>query len=233
MGQERVAIVTGGNRGIGYEVCRRLLAEDLIVVLAARDEAKGHAAAKKLGAPVARLRVLALDQDDPRSVKKFGDQVKSELGRADILVNNAGIYIGERPMESIDLGPLEQSMRTNLYGPLLVSQAILPLMHSRNYGRIINVSSDMAAFGNITAGYGPYRVSKAALNALTKVMAAELAGTNILVNVMSPGWVRTDMGGPTAPRSVEEGADTIVWLAMLPDGGPSGGFFRDRQPCPW
>lgn len=128
---------------------------------------------------------------------------------------------------------LDATLKTNFYGPLLLCQAFVPLMKRNKYGRIVNVSSGLGQLDSLGSGYPAYELSKAALNALTLSMARELRGTNVLINAMCPGWVRTDMGGWHAPRSVEEGADTVVWLATLPDGGPQGGFFRDRQPIPW
>jgi NAD(P)-dependent dehydrogenase (short-subunit alcohol dehydrogenase family) len=236
MEQKRIAVVTGGNRGIGLETCRQLATLNLRVVLTARDEAKGRTACRKLAESGLDVVFHALDVASDASVAEFRRFTEKELGRWDVLINNAGVYLDDGK-SSLDLetATFRRTLETNLTGVLQLSQAALPLMQRRRYGRIVNVSSDMGAHdgGLVAGGYPSYRVSKAALNALTRVMAADLRGTNILVNAMSPGWVRTDMGGASAPRSVEEGADTAVWLATLPDKGPTGGYFRDRKPVKW
>jgi NAD(P)-dependent dehydrogenase (short-subunit alcohol dehydrogenase family) len=236
MPPKRIAVVTGGNRGIGLEICRQLAALELKVVLTARDRAKGEAACARLAKSGVDAVFHPLDVADDASIERFRRYAEKELGRWDILVNNAGVYLdGSRNSLDIDAATFRQTLAVNLTGPLLLSQAAIPAMRKNRYGRIVNVSTDMAAHeGALDAGdYTSYRVSKAALNALTRLMAADLRGTNILVNAMSPGWVRTAMGGPGAPRSVAEGADTAAWLATLPDKGPSGGYFRDRKPIRW
>jgi len=237
---KKLAVVTGGNRGIGLEICRQLAALDLKVVLTARDAVKGAAACAQLTKSAQKsageIVFHPLDVADDSSIARFQRYAEAELGRWDILVNNAGIYL-DGAHTSLDIGAatFRQTLAVNLTGALLLSQAAIPLMRAHRYGRIVNVSTDMSTHGDglDAGGYPSYRVSKAALNAMTRVMAADLRGTNILVNAMSPGWVRTEMGGVGAPRSVEEGAETAVWLATLPDRGPSGGFFRDRESIDW
>lgn len=233
--QKRIAIVTGGNRGIGLEICRQLAARsDIRVLLTARNVSAGKDAAAQLNHEGADVLFHELEVTDQNSIRRLVKHVADHYGRADILVNNAGIYLDSGlTLEQIDVGLVRQTFETNFFGPLRLSQVFLPLMKRHNYGRIVNVSSNMGSLANMRGGAGGYRASKAALNALTRVLAAELAGTNILVNSASPGWVRTDMGGPRASRSADQGADTAVWLATLPDDGPTGGFFRDRQPVPW
>lgn len=235
MAVERVAVVTGGNRGIGFEICRELAQAGLRVVLTARDDKKGRAAASWLGADNGVVRFHQLDVTDAGSIGALQKFMEHELGRWDVLINNAGVYLDAGSSEKLAIEVFRQTLEINLTGALALSQAAIPLMRKNRYGRIVNVSSDMGAHadGLVSGGYLAYRVSKAALNAMTRVMAADLRGTNILVNVMSPGWVRTDMGGRSAPRSVEEGADTAVWLAQLPDGASSGGYFRDRKQIAW
>jgi len=235
MAVERVAVVTGGNRGIGFEICRELAQAGMRVVLTARDDKKGRAAVSRLGAPDNVVRFHQLDVTDGGSIAALEKFMEGELGRWDVLINNAGVYLDAGSSENLAIEVFRQTLEINLTGALALSQAAIPLMRKNRYGRIVNVSSDMGAHsdGLVSGGYLAYRVSKAALNAMTRVMAADLRGTNILVNVMSPGWVRTDMGGRSAPRSVEEGADTAVWLAQLPDGSPSGGYFRDRKQIAW
>lgn len=136
-------------------------------------------------------------------------------------------------MLRVKTGAINRAMTTNVYGPLLMSQALVPLMKKNNYGRVVNISSGLGQLSDMGGGYPAYRISKTAINALTRMFAGELKADNILVNSMCPGWVKTDMGGPDAPRDVQEGADTAVWLATLPDNGPRGKFFRDRQEIPW
>jgi len=236
MQQKRIAVVSGGNRGIGLEICRQLATLNLRVVLTARDEAKGRTACGKLAEGGLDVVFHPLDVSSDASVAEFQRFTERELGRWDVLINNAGVYLDdEKSSLDVEMATFRRTLETNLTGVLQLTQAALPRMRGQRYGRIVNVSSDMGAHnaGLAAGGYPSYRVSKAALNALTRVMAADLRGTNILVNAMSPGWVRTDMGGSSAPRSVKEGADTAVWLAMLPDKGPTGGYFRDRKPVKW
>ena len=242
---QRVAVVTGANRGLGLEACRQLAARGLTVVLTSRDAGKGERAAERLRIEGLPVRAHKLDVTQPEQVSELARFVEHELGRVDVLVNNAGVALdpsdGDPSGGGTDaasvlmarLSVLRATMDTNVYGPLLLCQALVPLMRSNGYGRIVNVSSGMGQLSEMNGRWPAYRISKVSLNALTRILADELAGTNILVNSVCPGWVRTDMGGPGATRSVQQGADTIVWLATLADGGPSGGFFRDRKPIPW
>jgi NAD(P)-dependent dehydrogenase (short-subunit alcohol dehydrogenase family) len=165
-------------------------------------------------------------------------EVKRIYGRLDVLVNNAAILIDEpggfkASLFDLKADTLRRTMETNLLGPIRLIQAAAPLMREQAYGRIVNISSSAGQLTDMGSGYPAYRMSKTALNALTRIAAAELGGGNVKVNAMCPGWVRTDMGGTSATRSPEEGADTAVWLATLPDDGPTGGFFRDRKPIAW
>lgn len=230
MADARVAVVTGANRGIGFEVCRQLGRDGRRVVLGARDVVAGEKAAGSLRDEGHDVTFRHLDVTDSASI----DALASSLGRCDVLVNNAGVvpdgYVSffDTSLEGVRLG-----METNVYGPLMLCQRLVPLMRRGGYGRIVNVSTGMAQLEDMGGGATAYRLSKTALNALTRNLAAELRGENILVNCLNPGWVKTDMGGAGANRSVEQGADTVTWLATLPDGGPSGGFFQDRRPIPW
>lgn len=232
MNATRVALVTGGNRGIGLEICRGLLVHGLRVVMACRDEAAGKAAAAGLGAGIT---VAQLDVRDQGSVSALAARLKREFGRLDVLVNNAGILIDRDvpSMLGMDHGILRESLETNLFGVLSVTQALVPLMRSGQGGRIVNLSSILGQLDGMGTGTPAYRVSKCAVNALTRILAAELEPDRIKVNCMHPGWVRTGMGGPAAPRSPDEGADTAIWLATLPEDGPTGGYFLDRKPIPW
>jgi NAD(P)-dependent dehydrogenase (short-subunit alcohol dehydrogenase family) len=232
----RVALVTGGNRGIGLEICRQLGRRgDIHVVLTARNEAKGKAAAARLRENGADVEFRGLDVTSEKDIRALVDWLAASHGRCDILVNNAGIVADPRGSRVLDskLATYRETLDTNLLGPLLLAQALVPLMKKNRYGRIVNISSGQGQLADMGVGTPAYRISKTALNALTRTLAAELQGSGILVNSACPGWVRTDMGGPGAPRTVEQGADTPVWLATLPDGGPTGGFFRDRKPIAW
>ena len=234
MAEQRIALVTGGNRGIGLEICRQLAKLGIRVLLGSRDLAKGTAAAGDLNASKLPVEARQLDVADEQSILDCMDWIRRDIGRLDILVNNAGIMI-----EDADNAPEEEmrivgeTMQTNVYGPLLLSRLAIPLMKSRRFGRIVNLSSGMGSLTEMAAGYIAYRMSKAAINVVTRVLAAEAEGMGILVNSADPGWVKTDMGGRGANRTVYKGAETPVWLATVPEGGPTGGFFRDRKPIPW
>ena len=230
----RVALVTGANRGIGFEVCRQLAEKDFVVLLTARDAAKAQKAARKL-ANVGTVEALVLDVGDASSIKKAANEVARRYGYLDVLVNNAGInYDTWETAENaeIDVAVVE-TIRTNLLGSWRVCQAFLPLLRKSKAARIVNVSSESGSLAHMGVGPPAYQVTKAALNALTRTLAGELRHAHILVNAVCPGWVATDMGGAGAPRSVEEGAAGIVWAATLPQNGPTGGFFRDGKPLPW
>ncbi len=232
--QNRLALVTGGNRGIGLEICRQLAAQGNQVILTSRDEAQGREAVEKLRRFDLPVEWLQLDVTDRGSITRLYEEVLDKKGKLDILVNNAAVYIDNRhSLLELDFDILRLSMETNAYGPLYLTQFFVPLMRKHNYGRIVNVSSGIGELGGLSASYPAYRLSKILLNIQTRIIAGELTDTNILINAMCPGWVRTDMGGSNASRSVEEGADTAVWLALLPEDGPQGGYFRDRKPVPW
>jgi len=230
----RIAVVTGSNRGIGFEVCRQLAQRGVRIILTSRDENKGQSAVRRLEAEGLEADYYPLDVTDPGSIQRLRDFVERQYGRLDILVNNAAVYLDDRhSLLAVDYDLLRLTMDTNAYGPLLLTQAFVPLMRKNGYGRIVNVSSGIGELSDLGSSWPAYRLSKILLNIQTRIIARELRGSNILINAMCPGWVRTDMGGPGAPLSIEEGADTIVWLALLPDGGPQGGYFRDRRPIDW
>jgi NAD(P)-dependent dehydrogenase (short-subunit alcohol dehydrogenase family) len=230
MENERLALVSGGNRGIGLEVCRQLAERSYTVVMGSRDEEQGTAVAAGLPDGVI---VRQLDVADPESVDRLSRSIE-EFGRLDILVNNAGISNdeGQRGVDA-DLDRVKESLEANLFGAWRLCEMAIPLMRRNGYGRIVNVSTGLAALEDMGGGSPGYRVSKTALNALTRILASELRGSGILVNAVNPGWVQTDMGGSGATRSVEEGAEALVWAATLPNSGPTGGFFQDRRPVPW
>lgn len=232
--EKKIALVTGANKGIGFEICRQLGREGIRVILTSRDEKKGHAAVEKLYAEGFDIHYHALDVTSPESIESIHNYVKDEFNRLDILVNNAGVYIDNRhSLLKMDYQVYKTTMATNADGPLLLTQAFVPSMRKYNYGRIVNVSSGIGELADLSSSWPAYRLSKIMLNLHTRIFAQELQGSNILINAMCPGWVRTDMGGSAATRSVEQGADTVVWLALLPDDGPQGGYFRDRKPIAW
>jgi NAD(P)-dependent dehydrogenase (short-subunit alcohol dehydrogenase family) len=230
----RTVVVTGANRGIGMEVCRQLSASGWRVVLTSRDEAKGRAAAAGLAKAGGEIHFHPLDVTSAESVLRLRDFVGGRFGAADALINNAAILPDQygRVLE-VEAADFRAAWETNVMGPLMLCQAFIPLMLERDYGRVVNVSSGAGQVESMIDDMPTYRLSKIALNGLTLMLADRARGSNVLVNAACPGWVRSDMGGPSAERSLEEGASGIVWLATLPDGGPSGGFFRDGQPIPW
>jgi NAD(P)-dependent dehydrogenase (short-subunit alcohol dehydrogenase family) len=231
--RKRIALVTGANRGLGYETCRQLAQLGLTVILSARDVTKGEVAAKQLIERGLDVIFYELDLSNQSHMSKIAHQVEQSFGRLDVLVNNAAIlYDTWQNAVNADLDVVIQALTINLFGPWKLSQACIPLMKKNNYGRIVNVSSGAGSLHYMTSGSPAYSVSKAALNAFSRVLAADLHGTGILVNSVDPGWVATDMGG-RGGRPIEDGAKGIVWAATLPDNGPSGGFFFDRTPAPW
>jgi NAD(P)-dependent dehydrogenase (short-subunit alcohol dehydrogenase family) len=233
MRELRTALVTGANRGLGREVCRQLAAKGMHVVLTARDGAKAEAAAKALRS-TGDVTAAVLDVTDSRSIRALAAGLASRGVHVDVLVNNAAILVGEsRGVLDLPIDELRATLETNVIGALAVSQAFVPRMVERRFGRVVNVSSEAGQLASMGTYAPAYSLSKSALNALTRQLAAVTPGQGVLVNSACPGWVRTDMGGSSAPRSVEQGADTIVWLATLPNDGPTGGFFSERRPIEW
>ena len=236
MAEPKVALVTGGNRGIGFEICRQLAKHGYMVVLTSRDKVKGEQAVAKLAEENLKVDYHELDVTDSGSVQLLDAHIRRDFKRLDALVNNAGVFLdrGENSnILNVSRDQLRATMETNVYGPAVLIQKFAPLMGEHKYGRIVNVSSGLGQLSEMGGGYAAYRMSKVAINAVTRMAADELKDSGILVNSACPGWVRTDMGGEGATRSPEEGADTIVWLAMDPEGSPTGKFFRDRKEIPW
>jgi NAD(P)-dependent dehydrogenase (short-subunit alcohol dehydrogenase family) len=237
--KQQVALVTGSNRGIGFEIAKQLALKKIQVVLTSRNPTNGEAALRKLTRDgVKKVVFMQLDVSNQVSVENLSNEVEKTFGRLDILVNNAAILIDRDDLvaSNSDLEVVKATLETNLIGAWRMCKAFIPLMKKNGYGRIVNVSSGSGQFEYMatSGGYWPaYSVSKASLNALTVMLASELRETNILVNAVCPGWVRTDMGGSNAPRSVEEGAATPVWLATLPDGGPTGQNYYDKKQISW
>jgi NAD(P)-dependent dehydrogenase (short-subunit alcohol dehydrogenase family) len=228
MADQPTALITGANRGIGYEIARQLAARRHLVVLGSRDLELGEHAAAALDGDV---RAEQLDVEDPLSVQACAERLAAAGIGVDVLVNNAGLYT-TTPLLAIDDASLMEALQVNLIGAWRTSRAFVPGMRERGWGRVVNVSTGDAHFVESPPRAGAYSLAKAGLNVLTRMIAAE-AGPRVKVNCMSPGWVATRMGGAGAPVSVEDGADTAVWLATLPDDGPTDGFFYQRERIPW
>lgn len=228
---KRTILVTGANRGIGLAIARELAERGNAVLLGSRDLKAGEEAAKSLHRPGIEVEAVQLDLADPAGIDTALGQIGRSGYRVDALVNNAGV-LHEKPMLELTDDEIGESIAAHIAGPLRLIRSLTPGMVARGYGRIVNLSSGWGSFGEGMGGPGFYGVTKAALNALTVRLSKELPST-VKVNAMCPGWVRTRMGGSSATRTPEEGADTAVWLATLPEDGPTGGFFRDRKPIDW
>jgi NAD(P)-dependent dehydrogenase (short-subunit alcohol dehydrogenase family) len=224
MTPRRTALVTGANRGIGLATAQALGRQGLAVILGCRTLEEGAEAA----ANVPGARALALDLGEPASVQRALEELR---GGVDVLVNNAGVC-PEGGLEAVPMATVRAAFEVHVFGPLALIRGLLPGMRTRGYGRIVNLSSGWGSFAEGLTGPFAYSVSKAALDALTLSLSHELKG-DLKVNACCPGWVRTRMGGPGAPRTPEQGADTPVWLATLPADGPNGRFFRDRRAIAW
>jgi NAD(P)-dependent dehydrogenase (short-subunit alcohol dehydrogenase family) len=226
--ERRLALVTGANRGIGREVVRQLIEQGFRTILTARDQEQGRAAADELGAEFVQL-----DVADDASVDRCFRTLEERHGRLDVLVNNAAIdYDTWQRGVDADLAVVQQAFETNLFGAWRCCLRGIPLMERNGWGRIVNVSSEGGSLASMGGGTPAYSTSKAALNALTRVLAAELGGSGVLVNSVCPGWIATDMGG-AGGRPVEVGAARVLWAVLLDDDGPTGGFFRDGRQLPW
>jgi NAD(P)-dependent dehydrogenase (short-subunit alcohol dehydrogenase family) len=229
----RIALVTGANRGIGLELVRQLAGRGFVPILGSRDPEKGERAAGGLRREGLEVEVRRLDVADAASVDALGARLGEEHGRLDVLINNAAIdYDTWQRGVDADLGVVREALETNLLGAWRTIQACLPLLRSSEHARVVNVSSGAGSLAGMSGGTPAYSVSKTALNALTRILAAELRADRILVNAVCPGWVATDMGG-MGGRPVAEGAASVMWAVLLPDDGPTGGFFRDGRPVDW
>ena len=231
---KKIAAVTEGNRGIGFQICRDLAKKGFKAVLTARDPEKGNRSARNLQDEGLDVEFYLLDVISTESIDKFSEKVLAEFGQLHVLVNNAAILPDEiSPALSVGLEEVRETIETNVYGVLRLSQKLIPPMIENNYGRIINLSSGMGQLSDMGSGCHAYRVSKTALNAVTRVLAQETSGYDIQINAVDPGWVKTDMGGSNAPSTPEEGADTVVWLSTRPAGKPSGMFYKNRKIIDW
>lgn len=241
MPQQRIAIVTGANRGLGLGTSYALAGLGYRVVMVGRDQDRIEAALEGLKGADMPVEGFVADVRNTDQVAALRDHIAARHGRADVLVNNAGAFFEPADFSnpqaasvlSVSPDVVASTFDTNTLGALRLCQAIVPLMQAGSYGRIVNLSSGMGQLSDMNGFWPGYRLSKTALNALTRILADELNGSNIKVNSVCPGWVRTDMGGPNATRGVDEAVPGIVWAATLPDDGPSGGFFRDMEPIPW
>ncbi|MGD8605365.1 MAG: SDR family oxidoreductase [Anaerolineales bacterium] len=234
MGSSKLALITGANRGLGLETARQLAQLGQHVIMTSRDDHAGRLAMEKLSSQGSEVEYQRLDVEDIASIEAVKKSIEEKYGHLDVLINNAGIYIDRgQPALRVDEDNIKKTFEVNFYGPLRTCQTFIPLMQAGGYGRVVNVSSGMGSLTDMGGGALGYKVSKTALNALTRILAAEVKGDNIKVNAVNPGWVRTDMGGTGASRSLEQGAAGIVWAATLPDDGPTGGFFRDGQLQDW
>lgn len=231
---KKLAVVTGANKGIGFEICKQLAQKGIEVILTARSDDKGKKAEQELKSQCLDVKYHQLDVSDEESVKNIAKFIESNYGKLDILINNAGIFKDyEGGVLHGDINNIKETLDTNLFGALLVSRHLVPLMQKQNYGRVINISSGMGQLSDMGGGSIGYRLSKVSLNAMTKILANEVKNNNILVNTMCPGWVKTDMGGNNAHRTVEQGADTAVWLSISDENQKTGAFFRDRKEIDW
>ncbi len=238
-GEKRVAIVTGGNRGMGFETCRQLGALGYRVLLVARDRELGEKAARSLNDQGHDVEAIKCDLTRTDDIALLVSDLNRFGTRVDVLVNNAGAYLetGGRDVNSRVSALTAQTsvvrvlLESNLLGPFTLTQGVLQIMKTQGYGRVVSLSSAMGQLSDMGGGAPGYRLACVGINAMTKFFAEELKGTNVLVNCVDPGWVRTH--SPDATRSVEEGVVTTIWLATLPDGGPTGQFFRDKKPIPW
>jgi NAD(P)-dependent dehydrogenase (short-subunit alcohol dehydrogenase family) len=231
--KKKIALVTGANRGLGFETCKQLSQLGVSVLLTSRNPIKGEVAAKQLIDKGLDVIFYQLDVSDRSNIKDIFTKIENQFGRLDILINNAAIlYDKDQSTMNADLELVTKALTTNLFGPWLLCQAFIPLMEKNGYGRIVNVSSGAASMHYMEGGTPAYGISKVALNALTRKLASELGRKNVLVNSVDPGWVATDMGGHGG-RPIEDGCRGIVWAATLPNNGPSGGFFHDGEPELW
>jgi NAD(P)-dependent dehydrogenase (short-subunit alcohol dehydrogenase family) len=230
---EKIALVTGTNRGIGLEISKQLAAKGITVIMTARNMQAGRPLVNEFRQQWKNVWFHQLNVTDEKSIQDIYEYLNNRWGKLDILINNAGVFLDERKSAlDLDIDSMRTTMETNLYGPLKLVQVMLPLLKNSEGARIINISSTMGQFSTMGGLSGAYRISKTALNALTVILYAELSSYGIIVNSVHPGWVKTDMGGPNAIKSIEEGADTAVWISTA-DEVPNGKFLCERKIIEW
>lgn len=237
---DKIALITGANRGLGFEAARQLATKGVRVIISARDHKKAEEAQELLKKEGLDVEIIELDVSNQQSIHNAAKEIESRHGHLHVLINNAGVFMDPFDGDPSNMpsildtkeGLLETTFKTNTVGPFLMCQAFLPLLRKSGWGRIVNVSSGMGQLNEMGAGFPAYRISKTALNAVTRIFAAETANEDICINSVCPGWVKTDMGGPNAQREPEKGVETIVWLATLKES-PTGKFLRDKQEIAW
>jgi NAD(P)-dependent dehydrogenase (short-subunit alcohol dehydrogenase family) len=229
-----VAVVTGASRGIGFEVCRQLAALGYAVVLGSRDQRQAELAAKELDADGERITPAHIEVDNSVNIDQLAEWIRDRYGRVDAIVNNAATSPDQWALAgTTDLSPVAEALDVNLFGAWRLIQALLPLLRSSPRPRVVNVSSESGSIALMSGGRPAYSVSKAALNALTKMLAGELYRDGVLVNAVCPGLVATDGSRSGGGRSAAQGAASVVWAVTLPNGGPTGTFTRDGRELPW
>ncbi|WP_448212026.1 SDR family oxidoreductase [Colwellia sp. MEBiC06753] len=233
---KKIALVTGGNRGLGKAITTQLAQQGMHVIVTARVLADGQQVVDELNHQGLSAECMVLDVNSEQEITKVVAAIQEKHARLDVLVNNAGVALDKWvSAQDLSLDVFKATMNTNVYACLSLIQACLPLMKQQGYGRIVNMSSELGSLTEMQMGMTlAYRTSKTALNAITRILAIELADyPNIKINAAAPGWVKTELGGEDAPLTPEQGAITPVWLATLPEDGPSGGFYREKSPYPW
>lgn len=239
--QDDVALISGANKGIGYEIARGLGAKRIKVLVGARDEARGQAAVDKLKAEGADARFIQLDVTDPGTIQRAAERIENEFGRLDILINNAGVAEWGFQPSSVDLAKVREVYETNFFGPVALIQAMLPLLRKSKHGRIVNVSSSLGSLtlsSDLNSPFADflalgYNTSKSALNSMTIQFAKELKNTPIKVNAICPGYCATDINGNSGPRSAAQGAVAAIQYATIGEDGPTGGYFNEDGRVPW
>lgn len=232
--KKKVALITGANRGIGFETALGLAERGFLALVGARRQEDAEQAAERIREQGHEAMAVQVDVTDISSIIALERMLNNDPGRLDVLINNAGVYLD--PHEGVFEIPeslMRETMEVNFYGPFHLLRALAPLLRLSESGTVVNVSSGYGALNGMAGGSPAYRISKTALNALTRIAAAELRPDGVRVNAVCPGWVGTEMGGPDAPRTPKEGAKGIIWAAMLPKGSPTSGFFRNGNPIAW
>jgi NAD(P)-dependent dehydrogenase (short-subunit alcohol dehydrogenase family) len=250
MDEKLITLVTGANRGLGFEISRQLGQKGMTVLMGARNSEKGEQAAKTLLGEGLDTRAIALDVSDYASIASAVERIRSDFGKVDVLVNNAAVLLDIGiPPSDVKEGVLRSTFEVNFFGPYRLTQQLVPLLRKSRHGRIVNLGTQVASLDQLADPNSPlredicpaYQTSKTALNAMTLVFAKELNAFGIKVNSVCPGWVMTDMGhddlpdygDAVRPMSPQEAVEKLIWLTELPDDGPTGGFFSEGKPVPW